>query len=146
MVIRIAQSFGLFKMEDWGPMNMKPKIATRVASAMLVSAFAAGAVFAQSDMTNDMIAKLREQGFTQFQVGRTFFGRIRIDALSANAAREVVMNRHTGEVLRDVDMTSRIDEMQAEMQQQSQGQQNGAGMGNNGAGNGGMGGSGGMGG
>lgn len=45
--------------------------------------------------------ELRQQGFTQMTVHQTWLGRIRIDAQSANATREIVVNPNTGEILRD---------------------------------------------
>ncbi len=94
-------------------MNLK----SIVMAGLVASTMVAGGAFAQTGnkMVDEMIAQLRSQGFTQFQVGRTFFGRIRIDALSQNGAREVIMNRYTGEVLRDADMSAHRAEMLAEM-------------------------------
>lgn len=50
---------------------------------------------------DSIIAQLTEQGFTRIQVGRTFLGRVRIVATSADYSREIVFNPHTGEILRD---------------------------------------------
>lgn len=100
-------------------MNVRSVVmAGLVASTMMV-----GGAFAQTGnkMIDDMIAQLRSQGYTQFQVGRTFFGRIRIDALSKTGAREVIMNRYTGEILRDADMTARRAEMASEMAKNHEG-------------------------
>ena len=98
-------------------------VRTAVMAGLIASAVIAGGAFAQTGnkMVDDMIAQLRNQGYTQFQVGRTFFGRIRIDALSKNGAREVIMNRYTGEVLRDADMTARRAEMASEMARNHEG-------------------------
>ncbi len=132
-------------------------VRTAVMAGLVASAVMAGGAFAQTGnkMVDDMIGQLRNQGYTQFQVGRTFFGRIRIDALSKNGAREVIMNRYTGEVLRDADMTARRAEMASEMARNHEGVIGGmdnmdgtkgsGGMGSSG-GTGGMGGSGGSGG
>jgi len=94
-----------------------------VMAGLVASAVMAGGAFAQTGnkMVDEMIAQLRSQGFTQFQVGRTFFGRIRIDALSKTGAREVIMNRYTGEVLRDADMSAHRAEMLAEMAKNHEG-------------------------
>jgi len=86
----------------------------RLSAGMVAAALMTGAAFAQTSIIDSAIAKLRTEGFTQFQVGRTFFGRLKIDAISANSAREVIMNRATGEVLHEVDMTATRDAMQAE--------------------------------
>ncbi|MDQ7079233.1 MAG: hypothetical protein Q9M41_01040 [Paracoccaceae bacterium] len=94
-----------------------------VMAGLVASTMMAGGAFAQTGnkMIDEMIAQLRSQGYTQFQVGRTFFGRIRIDALSKTGAREVIMNRYTGEVLRDADMSAHRAEMLAEMAKNHEG-------------------------
>lgn len=46
-------------------------------------------------------AELRQQGFAQLSVTTTLLGRTRIIALSPTQKREIVVNPHTGEILRD---------------------------------------------
>lgn len=45
--------------------------------------------------------ELRNQGFTQMKVHHTWLGRVLIDARSHTQKREIVVNPHTGEILRD---------------------------------------------
>lgn len=126
-------------------MTDKPRVFRTLASGLLAASLFASAAFAQTDMTQQTISRLQALGYTEFQVSKTFFGRVKISALSDDMAREVVMNQHTGEILREVDMTARIAEMRAMMAQQNGGNMGGTGgMGGNSGGNGGS--SGGMGG
>jgi len=124
-------------------MTRKPKIATPLATGLLVASLFASAAFAQTDMTQETISRLQALGYTQFQVSKTFFGRVKISAMSSDMAREVVMNQHTGEILREVDMTARIAEMRAMMAQQNGGNMGGTGGSGMGGNSGGMGGNGG---
>jgi uncharacterized membrane protein YgcG len=127
-------------------MTDKPRIFRTLASGLLAASLFASAAFAQTDMTQQTISRLQALGYTEFQVSKTFFGRVKISALSDDMAREVVMNQHTGEILREVDMTARIAEMRAMMAEQNggtMGGNGGSGMGGNGGNSGGMGGNGG---
>ena len=58
------------------------------------------AVWAQ-DIEARIIAQLRNQGFTQFEVTRTWLGRTRIEAEGPGIEREIIFNPRTGEILRD---------------------------------------------
>ena len=53
------------------------------------------------DLQSSVIAQLREQGYTEIIVTRTFLGRMRFVALADGVEREIVINPSTGEVLRD---------------------------------------------
>lgn len=44
---------------------------------------------------------LRGQGFTQFEVERTWLGRTKIEAHADGLERELIINTRTGEILRD---------------------------------------------
>ena len=57
---------------------------------------------ANSQSVKDLIKGLKEEGFTYFEVKRTFLGRVRIVAISAFEIREIIMNATTSEVLRDL--------------------------------------------
>lgn len=57
---------------------------------------------ANSQSVKDLIEALKAEGFTYFEVKRTFLGRARIIAISANETREIIMNATTNEVLRDL--------------------------------------------
>lgn len=48
-----------------------------------------------------VLTQLQAQGFDNFNINRTFLGRIRIVALSDDLRREIVLNPNTGEILRD---------------------------------------------
>ena len=48
-----------------------------------------------------VIAMLQAEGYTQFEIERTWLGRIRIEAENGSQEREIVLNRSTGEILRD---------------------------------------------
>lgn len=49
-----------------------------------------------------VVAQLRDQGYSQIVVERTWLGRIRIMAVLGDTRREIILNPRTGEVLRDV--------------------------------------------
>ena len=66
-------------------------------------AVAPSAVLAQdSDFAARIVRALRQQGYTEIEVGRTFLGRGRIVAEGPPGEREIVFNPRTGEILRDV--------------------------------------------
>ena len=58
--------------------------------------------FANSQSVKYLIEDLKAEGFTYFEVKRTFLGRVRIVAMSAFEIREIIMNATTNEVLRDL--------------------------------------------
>ena len=51
--------------------------------------------------TDDVVRQLRQQGYDRIVVGRTLLGRIRIQAERQGQRREIIVNRGTGEILRD---------------------------------------------
>ena len=57
---------------------------------------------ANSQSVKELIEDLKAEGFTYFEVKRTFLGRVRIVAISAFEIREIIMNATTSEVLRDL--------------------------------------------
>ncbi|WP_127903467.1 hypothetical protein [Solirhodobacter olei] len=72
-------------------------LALSLAPALLpAAAWADGSPF-----TTQVEKELRRQGFNRITVGRSWFGRILIHAESKTERREIVLNRHTGEILRD---------------------------------------------
>ena len=55
----------------------------------------------QTDYAAPVVTRLEAEGFTVSEIKRTLLGRILIVSRNRNSLREVVLNRHTGEVLRD---------------------------------------------
>lgn len=68
--------------------------------AVLLS-FAAGPVWAQGVTVEQVIDQLRDQGYSEIRISRTFLGRSRIVATSDEYRREIVINPSTGAILRD---------------------------------------------
>ena len=64
----------------------------------------AAAAFAAS-AADQIIAQLRDQGFTEIEVEQTWLGRTRIVAEREDASREIILNPSTGEILRDLWLT-----------------------------------------
>lgn len=61
------------------------------------------AAYSQTQAIVDrVVADLRRQGYTDFEVRRTLLGRVIIEAEGPGRKREVVLNPHTGEILRDI--------------------------------------------
>ncbi len=69
-------------------------------TTLVCAALSAGPVLADS-YADRIISQLTEQGFTKIVVKKTFLGRIRFIATGPIYQREIVINRNTGEVLRD---------------------------------------------
>ncbi|TDK41412.1 hypothetical protein [Antarcticimicrobium luteum] len=62
----------------------------------------AGAGAGRADGVTDAITRqLRQQGYTEITVTRTFLGRARIVAASPTREREIIVNPRTNEILRD---------------------------------------------
>ena len=58
---------------------------------------------ALSETLEEKVVKtLRRQGYRDIKSSRTFLGRLRVTAEKGEKRREVILNRQTGEVLRDV--------------------------------------------
>ena len=65
----------------------------------------AAAAFAAT-AADQIVAQLRDQGFTEIEVEQTWLGRTRIVAERGNASREIILNPSTGEILRDLWLTT----------------------------------------
>jgi hypothetical protein len=52
-------------------------------------------------LVDQIVAQLRQQGYRDIQVSRTWLGRSRITASSSSNRREIIVNPRTGEILRD---------------------------------------------
>ena len=68
--------------------------ATAIAMALASPAYA-------NPHVDRIISQLQAEGFQSFETERTWLGRIRIEAEKGNLEREIVLNRSTGEILRD---------------------------------------------
>lgn len=55
----------------------------------------------QADVYDPFVVQLRDQGYSDITVGRTWLGRIVINARRDDIAREIVLNARTGEILGD---------------------------------------------
>ena len=51
---------------------------------------------------DQIVTQLRDQGFTEIEVEKTWLGRTRIVAKRKDASREIILNPGTGEILRDL--------------------------------------------
>lgn len=60
-----------------------------------------GQVAGAQSLQDNIIAQLQAQGFVEFQTSRTLLGRLQIIAIGPEFRREIVLNPHTGEILRD---------------------------------------------
>jgi len=67
----------------------------------VILCLAAGPLFA-ADVTQAWVRQLHTDGYAEITVRRTWLGRIRITAEKGEIEREIVLNRASGEVLRDV--------------------------------------------
>ncbi len=56
---------------------------------------------AAQSVQDQIVAQLRNQGFTEMTLNRTWLGRIRVIAYRDDLRRELVFNPQTGEILRD---------------------------------------------
>jgi hypothetical protein len=72
-------------------------IITSLAAFLLMHAPA----HAQSPVAEDVITRIEAEGYTVTEVTRSWLGRIVITASSKTDLREVVLNRTSGEILRD---------------------------------------------
>ena len=70
--------------------------------AALICLLALGPVAGRAQSTPDaIVAQLSEHGYTEFEVSRTWLGRVRIFARGGAVEREIVYNPSTGRVLVD---------------------------------------------
>ena len=68
----------------------------------LTAALAIGPAAYASDLSDDVVRRLKKGGYRIISVDRTFLGRVRIRAAKGNGEREIVLNPVTGEILRDL--------------------------------------------
>jgi len=67
----------------------------------IMAVFAAPVAAQPSSVTDQIIAMLRDQGYTEIRISRTWLGRVRILAVSGQYWREIIISPRTGEILRD---------------------------------------------
>lgn len=67
----------------------------------LAAALVAGRPAAAQTPTDTIVQQLRQQGYSNITVSRTWLGRIRIVGRSARGEREIVYNPSTGALMRD---------------------------------------------
>ena len=72
-----------------------------VLGALAAFALLAPPAFGQAALAG-VVGQLEAQGYEIVEVRRTLLGRIRVEAVSSRNRREVVFDRGTGEVLRDL--------------------------------------------
>ena len=68
---------------------------------VLMAVVAVAAPAGAQTVEDSIIRQLRAQGFTEFDVSRSWLGRIVIQAENETLEREIVVNPQTGEILRD---------------------------------------------
>lgn len=85
--------------------NVMPKWIQIIVVALSLSLATAPLAVAQPTRQEYIVSYsefLAGQGFEVVRISKTFLGRIRLNAESADFEREMIINPHTGEVLRDV--------------------------------------------
>ena len=68
----------------------------------VVTALGLAAPVMAATAADQIVTQLRDQGFTQIEVEKTWLGRTRIVAERKDASREIILNPGTGEILRDL--------------------------------------------
>ena len=74
----------------------------RALPALLLVALVSGGAARADEPIDRILRELRQLGYTEVTVERTLLRRTRILAHSEEAEREIVVNPHTGEILRDL--------------------------------------------
>ncbi len=74
---------------------------TTILAIAVVTAIGAAPVFGQTTVQQRFVSELRQQGFGNLKISRTWLGRVRITAQSKDYKRELVFNPNSGEILRD---------------------------------------------
>jgi hypothetical protein len=57
---------------------------------------------ALAEPVDDIIAQLRDEGYSEIEATQTLLGRTRIMAAGGTMRRELIVNPRTGEILRDI--------------------------------------------
>ena len=77
---------------------MKPRRIVGLAFSLMIGASSASA----ATPLERVMAQLTQQGFEVTEMERTWLGRIKIEATNGEIKREIVFNRTSGEILRDI--------------------------------------------
>ncbi len=67
----------------------------------IMAALASPSAAQPASVADQIIAMLRDQGYTEIRISRTWLGRVRILAVSDQYWREIIISPRTGEILRD---------------------------------------------
>ncbi|MDG1738222.1 MAG: hypothetical protein P8L68_11205 [Paracoccaceae bacterium] len=70
-------------------------------TAIAFAATLAATPVVADEFSDRVVNWLEEQGFTHFEIKRTWLGRIKIEAYANGIEREIILNGRTGEILRD---------------------------------------------
>ncbi len=81
-------------------MNRRKFLIQMGVGAALTPLFAAPA--RAESVADQVVQQLKSQGYGKIEISRTLLGRIRIVATRSDFRREIVIDRRTGEVLRDL--------------------------------------------
>lgn len=76
----------------FGKFRLFPLIAVLILTAMPVAA---------DGLSDSVLSQLRQQGYNEIEMSRTWLGRTRIVARRDSERREIIINPRTGEILRD---------------------------------------------
>lgn len=82
-------------------MHSRRKFLGTALSTFVIMSLGAKAVAAET-LEEKVEKALLRQGYNEVKTNRTFLGRLRVTAQKGSKSREVILNRTTGEVLRDV--------------------------------------------
>ncbi len=83
-------------------------LGTILLTAILITGLAPEPATAGS-VENRIVSQLKDQGFTNIQINRTWLGRSRIVAASPKYTREIVVNPATGAIMRDYWTEAEVD-------------------------------------
>lgn len=68
-----------------------------------------GSAASAQSFSDSIVSQLRQRGFQSIAVERTMLGRTRIVAIGNGGRREIILNPRTGEILRDLWVSSGSD-------------------------------------
>lgn len=69
---------------------------------LILAACLAGSMAMADGLDEQIMRQLQDDGYTEISREKTWLGRIRITAVSADGTREIILNPATGEILRDL--------------------------------------------